>query len=121
LGGQLTWLTGEYQFSAGDFNNDGIDSIAMRRNEYITWTNVPPTTELAEFTQAQYIGDPDPGSEYGIMLSGDWDRNNSDSFGLFYSSGDFYRRNDLDWNSGQYILQQVGQPAGTPVHATSWR
>jgi hypothetical protein len=95
--------------------------MAIRRNAYITWTNIPPTTTLAEFTQAQYIGDPDPSPEYGNMLAGDWDANNLDSFGLFYSSGAFYRRNDLDWNSGQYLAQHVGQPVGTPVWATSWR
>jgi hypothetical protein len=119
LGGQMSWLTGDYQFMAGDWNGDGIDTVAMRRDEYITWTNVPTSTVLAEFTQAQYIGA--PGSSYGIAVSGDWDQDEIDSFGLFYndSLGSFYRRNDLDWNSEIYIIQHVGQPIGTNVWATA--
>ncbi len=122
-------FSGTHQFTAGDWNQDGVDSVAVRRGEYITFTNVPPAPNndpypysLAAFNQSQYIGTPpNTGGQYGNVLSGDWDNNGIDSFGLFYPNGNFYRRNDLDWNSGIHILQSVGQPVGTPVQATSWR
>jgi hypothetical protein len=112
--------TGAAQFTAGEWNSDGIESIAIRRSSYIAFTNTPPTTQNAEFTLAQFFGAPSAVS-YGTLVSGDWDSNNVDSFGLVYSNGAFYRRNDLDWNSGVYILQNLGQPVGTINWAVSWR
>ncbi|MCQ3928914.1 MAG: hypothetical protein DPW16_00520 [Chloroflexi bacterium] len=112
--------TGTAQFTAGDWNNDGVDSIAIRRTNFIAFTNVPPTTLESAFDLAQYFGSPSAVS-YGTFVSGDWDSNGVDSFGLVYSNGAFYRRNDVDWNSGQYILQNLGQPTGTISFAASWR
>ena len=111
--------TGTYQFAAGDWNNDGLDSVAARRGVYISWGNVPPANGVASFPLAQYIGAPHAGT--GALVAGDWDNDGVDSFGLYYSSdGTFYRRNDLDWNSGVYLLQHVGLPIGAAVPA-SWR
>jgi hypothetical protein len=110
---------GAHQFVAADFDADGVDTMASRRGHYIAWTNTPPTTLVAPFDQAQYIGA--PGSGYGQVVAGDWDGNGLDSFGLFYTDGSFYRRNDLVWNSGTYDLQRVGQPIGPAATAQSWR
>ncbi len=114
-------LTGSdaYQFTAGDFNNDGYDSIAARRGTLITWGNVTPSSGVGSFPLAQTIGAPAGGTS--LVVGGDWNNDSTDSFGLYYpATGNFYRRNDLDWNSGVYLLQQVGQPIGTALVA-SWR
>lgn len=121
LGGQLADKPGDYQFVAGDWDGDGIDTIAIRRDVYITWTNVPVTTVMSEFTRAQYIGQPSD-QDYGILVAGDWDNDGADSFGLFYQDGSFYRRHDLQWNTGEYFLQHVGRPVGdSNIHALTWR
>lgn len=115
-------FSGNRQFVAGDFNADRVDSIAVRRGPFIAFTDVAPSVGHAAFNRAQYIGTPS-NSDYGTLVAGDWNADNLDSFGLFYqdSNGSFYRRNDLDWNSGVYTLQRIGQPIGTPVLASSWR
>jgi CSLREA domain-containing protein len=112
-------FSGTHQFAAGDLDGDGVDSLAVRRGPYVAWTNVPPTTFLSSFDQAQYLGAPNAGS--GQLVCGDWDGNGLDSFGLFYQDGSLFRRDDLAWNSGAYTLQRVGQPNGQPVSASSWR
>ena len=127
-------FTGTAQFVAGDWDADGTDSIAVRRSEFIAYTNVPPAPNapgysfsLAAFNLAQYIGDPRAlagdvlAGQYGNMVAGDWDSNGIDSFGLYYPAGYFYYRNDLLWNSGLYTLQRIAQPIGTTTVATSWR
>ncbi|MBZ0320264.1 MAG: hypothetical protein K8L91_27880 [Anaerolineae bacterium] len=113
-------FTGTFQFVAGDFNGDGVDSVAVRRGAFIAWTNIPPTTLLSQFNLAQYIGAPGTGDE-GKVVAGDWDRNNVDSFGLVYQNGTFYRRNDVEWNTGVYILQTFTPSVGTPFDVASWR
>ncbi len=113
-------FTGAHQFGAGDFDGDGLDSVAVRRGPYIAFTNVPPTTVNSAFSYAQYIGTPSS-NDYGTFVVGDWDSNLLDSFGLVYNNGYFYRRNDLTWNSGQYSLQRLGQPIGTSITAATWR
>lgn len=121
LGGQLADKPGEYQFAVGDFDGDGLDTVAIRRDKYIVWTNVPTTTEQALFPDAQYIGEPStPG--YGIFVSGDWDTDGIDSFGLHYpgtTPSIFYWRNDLEWNSGIYVTQDLSYFAGY-TQATTW-
>jgi hypothetical protein len=119
--------TGTHQFGAGDFDGDAVDSIAIRRGAFIAWTNVPPTTLLSEFINAQYFGVPTPndGTE-GLFVVGDWRDNdglNVDYFGLVYQNGYFHYRNDLDWNVPWYLyyFQNVGQPIGTPFTVTTWR
>ncbi len=112
---------GAHQFAAGDFNGDGIDSIAVRRGPYIAFTNVAPTSLQAAYDLAQYFGAPSA-NDYGIFLSGDWNNDAVDSFGLYYSNGDFYRRNDVQWNTSQYTRQQVSTGIGTSsLSITSWR
>ncbi|MBI5929038.1 MAG: PD40 domain-containing protein [Chloroflexi bacterium] len=114
--------TGTHQFAAGDWNGDGVDSVAIRRGAFIAFTDIAPTTLLSQFNRAQYWGTPPvTGGNEGVFLAGNWNLDSTDSFGVFYANGNFYRRDDLDWNSGVYILQRVGQPIGTPVIATSWR
>jgi CSLREA domain-containing protein len=114
-------FSGTHQFVAGDFNNDGVDSIAVRRGPYIAWTNVSPSAGHALFNLAQYIGVPPGATGEGTFVVGDWDGDGSSSFGLYYQDGTFQRRNDLNWNSGVYVLQRVGQPIGTPTTAATWR
>ncbi len=113
-------FSGVFQFVSGDFDGDGVDSIAVRRGPFIAWTNVPPTTVGSAFAYAQYIGAPSA-VDYGAAVAGDWDGNGRDSFGLFYQDGSFFRRNDLEWNTGFYHLQRVGVPIGAPTTAASWR
>ncbi|GIK67654.1 MAG: hypothetical protein BroJett018_54480 [Chloroflexota bacterium] len=123
-----------YQFAAGDWNGDGVETMAVRREQFIAFTNTPPTTYLSEMNLAQYFGTPCNGdTDSGVFVAGDWDNNGLDSFGLYceFDPSDpnglarFYRRNDLDWNSGVYILQMVGRYVGSfgnvPVRAASWR
>lgn len=114
-------FSGEYQFVAGDYNGDGLDSIGVRRGPYIAFTNIAPSQGHAAFNLAQYIGTPST-SDYGYAVAGDWDDDGLDSFGIFYQSGDFYRRNDLQWNTGIHIYQRVGIPWGVgPLNVDSWR
>jgi CSLREA domain-containing protein len=112
-------FSGQYQFTAGDFDGDGIDSFAARRGPYVSWTNVPPTTMLAAFDHAQFQGLPNAG--YGRVVAADWDGDGISSFGLFYPDNTVFRRNDLAWNSGAYELQHVGEPIGSPVTPLTWR
>jgi hypothetical protein len=111
---------GKLQFVAGDWDADGLDSLAVRGDTVVAFTNVPPTTPSAAFTQAQYLGRPG-NSDYGLIVAGDWNGDGRDSFGLFYRDGRFYRRNDLEWNSEHYALQRLAPIIGNPVQATTWR
>ena len=114
-------FTGDYQFVAGDYDGDNLDSIGVRRGPFIAFTNVAPSQGHAAYNLAQYIGTPS-NSDYGYAVAGDWDNDGLDSFGLFYQSGDFYRRNDLEWNTGIHIYQRVGIPWGVgPLNVDSWR
>lgn len=126
-----------WQFAAGDFgtegnpvNNlvpDGIDTIAVRRGHFVAFSNTPPTTVNSGFPYAQYIGFATTGSAnaYGRFVVGDWDSSKLDSFGIYYnttSGSIFYRRNDLQWNSGEAILQTltIDFPSNH-YSAASWR
>ncbi|MCQ3933239.1 MAG: hypothetical protein DPW16_22560 [Chloroflexi bacterium] len=112
-------FSGPFQFTAGDYDGNAVDSVALRRGPFVTWTNIPPTTLLSEFPSAQYVGAPSSG-DGGQVVSGDWDQNGIDSFGLYYQDGLFYRRNDLDWNSGIWITLSLGTPLGAPTTALGW-
>jgi hypothetical protein len=114
------WYSGAHQFAAGDFDNDGLDSIAVRRGVAVAWTNIPPTTLLSEFALAQYFGAPVTSDE-GYFVVGNWDDFGVDTFGVVYQNGQFYWRNDLSWNSGSYSWQAVGTPIGGPFTASVWR
>lgn len=114
-------FAGTHQFIAGDFDNDGRESIAVRRGAVIAWTNVAPGSGHAQFGLAQYIGVPPGSSGEGHAVAGDWDGDRLSSFGLYFQNGDFFRRNDLSWNSGVYLRQRLGQVVGSPSTPASWR
>ena len=102
--------TDPYQFAAGDWDGDGLDSIGARREHLFGWTNVAPAQGVGRFPTAQNFGTPSGGASYAV--AGDWDNNGIDSFGLYYpATGAFYRRNDLAWNSGIYLsLIHISEP-----------
>jgi hypothetical protein len=114
-------FTGTHQWATGDFDNNGVDSMAVRRGELVTWTNVAPPSGHAAFNFAQYFGTPPGASGEGNVAVGDWNGDGFSSFGLYYQNGAFRRRNDLVWNSGVYVAQEVGQPIGTPTTVATWR
>ncbi len=115
--------TGDYQFASGDWNADGIDTIAARRSEYIAFTNVAPG-QNAEFNQAQYFGNPYNGqypSLYGNLVAGDWNYDGIDTFGYFYADGNLYWRDHLEWNQPISGSTTFPQPFGMYVIPTTWR
>lgn len=113
-------FTGTFQFGAGDFNGDRVDSVAVRRGAFIAFGNVAPSVGPAAYDLAQYIGAPSTTDE-GLFVVGDWDGSNVDSFGLFYQNGELFYRNDLDFNSGVYLNQSVGTPFGNAgVQIAAW-
>ncbi|HET9767355.1 MAG TPA: right-handed parallel beta-helix repeat-containing protein, partial [Thermoanaerobaculia bacterium] len=99
---------GAHQFVAGDYDGDGVDTIAIRRGPYFVWSNL-----------AQFFGA--PGTGYGDAVSGDWDGDGLSSFGLVYQDGQWFRIDDLLWHSEAYKNQVLGLPVGTPYRAWSWR
>ncbi|MBZ0320289.1 MAG: fibronectin type III domain-containing protein [Anaerolineae bacterium] len=114
-------FTGTHQFETGDFDGDGSDSVAIRRGKFIAYTNITPGAGHAAFAYAQYWGTPDSSGE-GDFVTGDWDGNGRDSFGVYYPTSHlFYRRNDLDWNSGVYLTQSLPMLNATAVSVSSWR
>lgn len=116
--------SGVHQFATGDFNMDGVDTVAARRGTIVVYGNTPPTTQLAAIDLAQYFGNPYNGQYsglYGTLVVGDWNYNGVDTFGYFYEDGNFYWRNHLDWNqpiSGAALIPHL---YGTYVLPTTWR
>ncbi|KAB2852467.1 MAG: hypothetical protein F9K46_19130, partial [Anaerolineae bacterium] len=51
-------FSGTFQFVMGDWNGDGIDTVACRRGPFIAWTNDSALNISAGFPFAQYIGAP---------------------------------------------------------------
>ncbi len=114
-------FSGTHQFETGDFDGDGFDSVAIRRGAFIAYTNITPGAGHAAFAYAQYWGSPDLSSE-GEFVSGDWDGDGLDSFGVYYPTAhQFYRRNDLQWNSGIYVIQSLPTLDTATVSVSSWR
>ncbi len=111
---------GTHQFSAGDFDGDGVATIACRRGTSITWTNDAATTGAGGFPLGQYIGAPGISDE-GSFVAGDWDGDTIASFGLYYQDGEFYYRHDLDFNSGVYFNQSLGVPLAGVTQVSAWR
>ncbi len=117
--------SGIWEFSAGNFDPtvDAVDTIACRRGNTIVWTNTPPTTQNAAFSYTQYIGAPYDGTS--LFVVGDWNSDGTDSFGLYYPMlGRLRGRNDLDWNTGLYPIDQqldLGVVGTTSISATIWR
>ncbi len=121
-------FTGTHQFCAGNFNGDRIDSIAIRRGAFVAFTDrapYPPEPGLwlsySAFDRAQYLGYPE--ATEGLFTCGDWNHDLADSFSLYFpATGNFWYRQDLDWNSGQWTTQAAGVPLGTiSIAAGSWR
>ncbi|MBI5929659.1 MAG: PD40 domain-containing protein [Chloroflexi bacterium] len=121
--------SGTYQYCASDFNNDRLDSVAIRRGQYVAWTNRAPAppepgqqVSLSAYDQAQYIGVPEASTE-GLFTCGDWDNDGISTFGILYqTTGNFFRRPDLLWNSGAWTVQQVGTPLSiSSIASGSWR
>lgn len=115
---------GVHQFVMGDFDTDGVDTVAVRRGTTIAYGNTAPTTQLAALDKAQYFGNPyngQYGGLYGIFVAGDWNYDGVDTFGYFYEDGNFYWRNHLDWNQPISGSALISQPYGVYVLATTWR
>ncbi len=114
-------FSGTHQFETGDFDGDGYDSVAVRRGAFIAYTNVSPGAGHAAFAYAQYWGYPDLSSE-GEFVSGDWDGDGLDNFGVYYPTSHlFYRRHDLLWNGGAYYTQSLPALNPAAVVVSSWR
>lgn len=115
---------GVHQFVTGDFDTDGVDTVAVRRGTTIAYGNTAPTTQVAALDKAQYFGNPyngQYGGLYGFFVAGDWDYDGVDTFGYFYEDGNFYWRNHLDWNQPISGSALISQPYGVYVLATTWR
>lgn len=115
---------GTHQFATGDFNTDGVDTVAVRRGPTIVYGNTPPTTQIAVIELAQYFGNPyngQYGGLYGTLVAGDWNYDGIDTFGYFYADGNFYWRNHLDWNQPISGSALIPQPYGEYVLPTTWR
>ncbi|MBZ0320235.1 MAG: hypothetical protein K8L91_27735 [Anaerolineae bacterium] len=111
---------GTHQFEAGDFDGNGYDSIAVRRGKFIAFTNVTPGNGHAMYNLAQYWGEPH--TSEGDFVAGDWNGDGIDSFGVYYASIHiFYRRDDIEWNTGLYRSQALPSLTASTVTATSWR
>ncbi len=114
-------FTGTFQFGAGNFDNNGVDSVAVQRGNFIAYSLTDPTTFAAAFPLAQYFAPPIVGSS--IFLIGDFDGDSLDSFGMYFpASGVTYFKNDLDWNSGAPpVGLYIGFPLGSSTTAATWR
>ncbi len=113
-------FSGTFQFGTGDFDGNGVDSIAIRRGNFIAYSLTNPTTFAATFPLAQYFAPPIVGNNQFIV--GDFDNNGLDSFGLFFpAAGAAYFKNDLDWNSGATPgMISSYFPIGTATTAATW-
>ncbi len=113
-------FTGTFQFGAGDYDGNAVDSIAIRRGNFIAFSNTNPTTTNAIFPLAQYFEPPIAGNNQFIV--GDFDNNGLDSFGLFFPVAGLARfKNDLDWNSGATPGTIASYfPIGTTTTAATW-
>ncbi len=113
-------FTGTFQFGTGEFDGNGVDSIAIRRGNFIAYSLTNPTTFAATFPLAQYFAPPIVGNNQFIV--GDFDNNGLDSFGLFFpAAGAAYFKNDLDWNSGATPgMISSYFPIGTATTAATW-
>ena len=118
--GDSSGFTGTHQFGVGDWDNDNIDEVASRRGIFITYTTRNPNQSSA-FSHAQRWGNPEGhANDAGQFITGDWNGDNIDGWGVLYDDNQFYIRNDLSWNPGFYNRQTVVDYIGTPRQATAW-
>ena len=119
--GNSAGFTGTFQFVGGDWDNDDTDEVAIRRGSRIAYTLVDPSAGAATFGQAQrwdvgggVSGPGGNGLDAGIFISGDWNGDGQDGWGVLYDNNDFYYRSSLLWNPGpwQFIYQQVSNGFG---------
>ncbi|HXT21820.1 MAG TPA: right-handed parallel beta-helix repeat-containing protein, partial [Thermoanaerobaculia bacterium] len=101
---------GAHQFVAGDFDGDGVDTIAVRRGPYFVWGGL-----------AQNFGM--PLAEYGNAVAGDWDGDGISTFGIYYQTEQFFYLNHLDWANQNYTQQFLPSNHGMtePLRPVSWR
>ncbi len=110
---------GKYQFVAGDWNGDGLDSIAVRRDKKIKWGNVAPAGGAAVFPATQKFKTPE--SSYGNIISGDWNGDEIDTFGIFFKGNStFYYRDDLNKQKLTPAVQHLGITIDKAT-ASSWQ
>ena len=118
--GDSNGFTGTHQFGVGDWDNDNIDEVASRRGIFITYTTRDPGQPSA-FNNAQRWGNPEGhANDAGQFITGDWDGDGTDGWGVLYADNQFYMRNDLAWNPFIYNRQTVVDYVGTPRLATAW-
>ncbi|GIK67655.1 MAG: hypothetical protein BroJett018_54490 [Chloroflexota bacterium] len=140
---KLAGYSGFPQFVAGDWDGDGVETLAVRRGGFVTYTNTPPTDPNPVFTDAQAIGLPyDDEYEYGVFVAGDWDDDGIDSFGFYYffltyqlgadrvnryfTHHEFYYCTQLICLADGYQFVRMNLPLGSPwakrpINAVSWR
>ncbi len=111
-------FSGTFQFASGDWNGDGRDTIAVRRGPFIAYTDTQVTSPAA-FALAQYWGVPSNSGE-GRFVAGDWNGDGRHSFGVVYDDGYFYRRDDVEWNTGVYKLQRISLMVGANFTVAAW-
>ncbi len=113
-------VAGTHQFAAGDWDGDGVDTIAVRRDDKITFTNVHPSAGAAQYANSQYWGTPSGASGEGMFVPGDWDDDGFDSWGVLYNDSQFYYRDDISWNPGSYLQKTLSISLDPYQNLSSW-
>lgn len=132
---------GTPQFVVGDWDGDGIETIAFRQGRFFNYSNTPPTEETAVFEERVVIGLPRQDG-YSILVAGDWEDDGVDTIGLYYfyatwavyADGidrptpfhEFYYCNTLVCSDEGYIFIRVRttlDPTNAPefLNVVSWR
>lgn len=108
----------DLQYGAGDFDGDGLDSIAIRQGHQIFYSDDPPNMPTAEFQPAIRFPAPEDGPS--LLVVGDWDADGMDSFGLYFvETGHFYGRNQTDGPLIEQQLDTSGAGVAT-IRVASW-
>ncbi len=132
---------GAPQFVVGDWDGDGIETIAFRQGRFFNYSNTPPTEDTAVFEERVVIGLPRQDG-YGILVAGNWDDDGVDTIGLYYFYAtwavnpdgverhtpfhEFYYCNTLICSDEGYIFVRVRttlDPTYAPefLNVVSWR
>lgn len=112
LGAPLSGDSGPYSFAAGDFDGDGLDSLAVLRGATIVYTNADPSQDEALFNYSQDWVEPFNEGGPATLLVGDWDGDGVDSFGVVVSPDDaavsyFYRSDQVGSAEDGWQVQVV--------------